>query len=266
MSTPPSPYASGQPAVPPRRSGMTTAGKVLFFVGLALTVVAVIVGIWGLNRAIQDFSAMQDDTVAVQGTTSVPMDAGDVRFILAPQGTDPACTVSGPGGEDLAVTSDPTMDQAAAQEGVAVVGSFTATGSGEHTVTCDGAAELTPALGLSDAVGIGTAGLAFLALFPLGFITLLGLVLWLVGRGKDRKSAAGAGGYGYGASAGYPGYADQGYGAPGSGGYGPQGYGSPPPPDASSGTGSPYASPPPPPPPPASRPRPEDDDRRDGPA
>ena len=230
---------------------MTTAGKVLFFVGLALTVVAVIVGIWGLNRAIQDFSAMQSDTVAVQGTTSVPMDAGDVRFILAPQGTDPACAVTGPGGEDLEVTSDPTMDQAAAQEGVAVVGSFTATGSGEHTVTCDGAAELTPALGLGDAVGIGAAGLAFLALFPLGFITLLGLVLWLVGRGKDKKSAVGPGGpggygygYGYGASPGYPG---QGYEPPGT------------------GTGSPYASPPPPPPPGGS-PRPEHDERRDGPA
>lgn len=261
MSTSPSQYSYGQPAVPPRRSGMTTAGKVIFFVGLTLTVIAVAVGIWGITRAISDFSQMQDDAVAVQGSATVPMDTDDVRFILADQGTDPACSVSGPAGDDVPITSDATMEQAAGQEGVTVVGMFTATQAGEHTVSCDAAAELSPALGIGDTVGIGAAGLALLALFPLGFLTLLGLVLWLVGRNKDKKAVLGTAGYGYSTSSGYPagGYGDQGYGAPGQGhgasgqGYGApgQGYGErhgspPPPPGPGSGTGSPYATPPPP--------------------
>ena len=236
---------------------MTTAGKVLFFVGLALSVIAVIVGIWGINRAIQDFSQMEADAFPVEGTASVPMDAGDVRFILSEQGTDPACTVTGPDGSDVPVTAETALDQAAAQEGTTLVGTFTATTAGEHTVTCDSTAELSPALGFRDAVGLGTAGLAFLALFPLGFITLLGLVLWLVGRSRDRKAATGPGGYGYSTSSGY---AEGGYGAPGQG-YGQQGYGAAPgqeqggqgygesygsPPPPAPGAGSPYSTPPPP--------------------
>lgn len=256
MSTPPSQYAYGQPDVPSRRSGMTTAGKVLFLVGLVLTVITVVAGIWGLNRAIQDFSQMERDAVAVQGSASVPMEDGDVRLVLAPEGSATTCTVTGPGGEELQVSSDPTMGQAAAQEGITVVGTFTAAQAGEHTVTCDGPAELSPALSLRDAVGIGTAGVAFLAFFPLAFITLLGLVLWLVGRSRDRKATVGPSGPGYGYGYG------AGYGAT-SGSPGP-GYGHP---DAAPGgqpadqpSTSPYAGPPPPP----REDRTEDGGRRDG--
>lgn len=250
---------------------MTTAGKVIFFVGLALTVIAVIVGIWGINRAIQDFGEMADDAVSVQGAATVPMEADDIRFILAPQGTDPVCTVAGPSGTDVPVESDSALEDAAASgEGNTVVGAFTATEAGEHTVTCDTPAELSPALDIGDAVGVGAAGLAFLSLFPLGFITLLGLVLWLVGRNRDKKSAIGPGGYGYSTSSGYgthgypeqgygaqgqsyqdqgygaqgQSYQDQGYGAQGQGGDGQPGHGTPPPPGPADG--SPYGTPPPP--------------------
>jgi hypothetical protein len=262
---------------------MTTAGKVLFFLGLALSVIAVIVGLWGLNRAIQDFSQMEADAFPVQGETAVPMDEGDVRFILADEGTDPTCSVTDPSGSDLPVTSDGTLDTAAAQEGATVVGMFTAAEAGEHTVACDAAAQVSPALSFSDAVGVGAAGLAFLSLFPLGFLTLLGLVLWLVGRNRDKNAAAGPGGYGYSTSSGYgaqeygaqeygqgygtPGQgSDQGYGAPGQG-YGgrspEQGWGTPPPPPGPS-TGSPYASPPPPPG--SDTGQRDEGERRDGPA
>lgn len=237
MSTSANQYSYGQPAVPPRRSGMTTAGKVLFLVGLILSVIAVVVGIWGINRAIQDFSAMQDDAVAVEGTATVPMDADDVRLILAPEGTDPACTVTGPAGTQVPVTSDAVLDQTSGADGIAVTGMFTANQAGEHTVSCESAAELSPAMGLGDAVGVGAAGIAFLSLFPLGFITLLGLVLWLVGRNRDKKSALDAAGYGYSTSSGSGAYAPEDRGNQG------QGYGSPPPPGP--GTRSPYTAPPP---------------------
>jgi hypothetical protein len=234
---------------------------VLFFVGLVLSVIAVIVLVWGVSRAIQDFGAMADDAQPVEGTATVAMEADDIRFILAPQDTDPACSVTGPSGTDVPVESDsPIEDAAASGEGITVVGAFTATEAGEHTVTCDTAAQLSPALDIGDAVGIGAAGLAFLSLFPLGFLTLLGLVLWLVGRNRDKKAALGPGGYGYSTSSGYgaaeAGYGNQGYGTSDQGygtsdqGYGPsdQGYGTPPPPGVSTGRpgGSPYGAPPPP--------------------
>lgn len=233
MSTSPSQYSYGQPAVPPRRSGMTTAGKVLFFIGLVLTVIAVVVGIWGVTRAVQDFRDMADDAVPVAGSATVAMEADDIRFILAPQGTDPACTVTGPSGNDVPVESETAIEDAAASgEGITLVGGFTATEAGDHVVQCDTPAELSPALSISDAVGIGAAGIAFLSLFPLGFITLLGLVLWLVGRNRDKKAAMGPGGYGYSTSSGY-GAAEAGY-------YGGRV-------DQGQGYGTSYPAPPPPP-------------------
>lgn len=201
-------YGPGQPALPRRRSGLTTAGKIIFFIGLVLSLVALAVGIWGFSQLMSSLDTWEDDSIVVQGSESVPMDLDDTRFILADEGTDPACTVAGPSGQDVPVTSDPTLDQAAAQEGMGVLGSFTATEAGQYTVTCDSPARLTPAIGMSDVLGLG-ALLGFLALFPLGFLTLLGLVLWLVGRSRDKKAAlapqqAGPGyEYGYGAPAGY---------------------------------------------------------------
>lgn len=256
---PPSDYAYGQAAVPPRKSGMTTPGKVLFFLGLLLSLVAVAVAVWGVTSTVRTASTMQADAIQVQQdtATTVPMEADRVRLILADPGTEPSCTVAAPNGQDVPVSQDPAFD-AAAQEGLVVVGTFTAQTAGEHTVTCDAPAMISPSLGLSDVTGIVAAGIAFLALFPLVLLTLLGLVLWLVGRNRDKKAALAASGYGTG-----PG----GYGTD-AGGYDPRGYDprggyqdTPPP-----GSGGWQSSPPPPPGPssdPYAAPRDPDADRDD---
>lgn len=274
---PPSDYAYGQGAVPPRKSGMTTPGKVIFFVGLLLTLVAVAVAVWGVVTTVRTASTMEADSVMVQDSVTVPMEGDQVRLILADSGTSPSCTVTGPDGADVPVTQDPAFD-AAAEGGVVVIGTFTSEQAGDHTVSCDSPAKLSPALGLQDAVGLVAAGIAFLALFPLVLITLLGLILWLVGRSRDKKAALAASGYG--GPGGYPGTPAGGYGTAGgaygasqTGGYGQAGdqgqpsdygqgqpggygtgqggadpYGTPQDPPPSPGSGGWQSAPPPPPP------------------
>ena len=105
-------------------------------------------------------------------------------------------------------------------------------------------------------MGVLAAGLGLLALLGFGFLTLIGLILWLVGRNRDKKAMDGPGGYGYSTSSGYG--QSQGYGAPPSPGYGQQGYGQGPQdrtqqwgtpgqqPPAQGSTDNPWAAPPPP--------------------
>lgn len=272
MSTSPSSYAYGPSAVPPPSgNGMRTAGKVIFFLGLLLSVIAVAVGVWGLTRTVQVASTLDGDVVAVQGTASVPMEQGDFRAVMADPGADVSCTVTGPDGADVPVTQDPSMENVVG-EGQQLVGVFTAAAAGEHEVTCDAPASLSPALGFDDLAGIAAAAIAFLALVPLAMLTLLGLILWLVGRNRAKKAAlARQGGAhavpGY-AQPGYeqPSYDQPGYGRPGydQPGYGQPGYEQPvdtPPPPGSGG----WSSPPPPPPgtdsPYAAPPPPEDDEK-----
>lgn len=234
---PPSDYAYGQAAVPPRKSGMTTPGKVLFFIGLVLSIVAVAVAVWGVVSTVRTASSMEADSVQVtQGQpVTVPMETDRVRLVLADSGQHPTCTVTSPSGADVPVTQDPAFD-AAAEQGVTVVGTFTAQESGDHTVQCDGDAMVSPSLGLSDVTGIVAAGIAFLALFPLVLLTLLGLILWLVGRSRDKKAALAASGYqgGYGGPGGYGGQG--GYGSGQSYGSAEQPYGS----GQAYGQGQPY--------------------------
>ena len=140
-----------------------------------------------------------------------------------------------------------------------LVGTYTAATAGEHSFECEGGdAMLTPGFSGDQLGGIIAAGLGFLALLPLGLLTLIGLILWLVGRGKDRRALqqpVGPGGYGghghgydgnssaYGQTQDTPGWQGYGQGAPPP----PSSGQSWPPPEESSGgpsTTDPYASPP----------------------
>ncbi|MFK5645207.1 hypothetical protein ACI3ET_01645 [Ornithinimicrobium sp. LYQ121] len=260
MMNSPAPYGQSSPRRP---SGMTTAGKWMFFIGLILSVITLGVGIWGITQAVNDFSDLEQSMVdvAADESVSVPMTDNSTRMIFADAGSGASCTVTDPDGSSVAVGSDSTFDQMASEEGLDLIGTFTSTQAGDYSVECTSAVQVGPELRLADMLGAVAAGLAFLALVPLGLLTLLGLILWLVGRSKDRKAELGTSGYGYG-----PGrqpYPQQGYDQQGSSGqnyppqgYGEQGYGqqgqsypqdSPPPPQASGGsTTDPYAPPPPP--------------------
>lgn len=201
---------------------MTTAGKVMFFIGLVLSVLALVAVAWGTAQTVRVAQTMADDTIMVSGETTVPMSEGGARMVMSEGGQDPTCTVAAPDGSDLPVTQD-TAFQDFVDADLRVVGAFTANQTGDHTISCtDGTAQVTPELSAASVVGVIAAGLGLLALLGFGFLTLVGLILWLVGRSRDKKDMNGPGGYGYSTSSGYG--QNQGYGAPSSPGYGQQGY------------------------------------------
>ncbi|OLT22208.1 hypothetical protein BJF81_13235 [Ornithinimicrobium sp. CNJ-824] len=255
---------------------MTKAGKIMFFVGLVLSVLSLIAVVWGTTQTVRVAQNMMDDTITVSGDTTVPMSQGGSRMILTEGGQEPTCTVTAPDGSDVAVTQDAAFSDLGDAQ-VQLVGSFTAVQSGDHTITCDAPAQLTPELSASSAMGVLAAGLGLLALLGFGFLTLIGLILWLVGRSRDKKATNGPGGYGYSTSSGYG--QGQGYGAPPSpgygqqgSGYGQQGYGQPGSADGNQQWGTPGQQPPSqgstdnpwaaPPPPGTSPDQGTDDDRR----
>lgn len=228
-----------QPA--PRKSGMTTAGKWMFIIGLILSILAIVAIVWG-GRALYNYvTSVESESVALTGPVTVAMDPGDTRMIFTDTSPAPTCTVTLPDGSEQPLeTLDAAEQDALETAGSQLVGAFSASTSGEHTFTCDGPAALTPEMDMGAIGGAAVAGLAFLALLPLGLLTIVGLILWLVGRGKDRRAletpvGSSGSGYGYGPGQGYGG-ASSDY---------PQrpGYGQAPPPSQGSGSGSgdPYA-------------------------
>lgn len=203
---------------------MTTAGKWMFIIGLVLSLITAGVMVWGFVQLVNAAESMESEAVSLSSPQSVTMGEGESRFVLADSSGAVSCTVTPPGGTEQPLSGSDFDDAAADATTMTVIGGHAATVAGEHTFACEGGeARLSGPIGSSALVGAGAAGLALLALFPLGLITIIGLILWLVGRSKDKKQQAAmqAGGPGYGAPYGQPGYG-QGYGQQG---YGQQGYG-----------------------------------------
>jgi hypothetical protein len=183
------------------------------------------------------------------------MAANSTRMIFAESGSAASCTVTDPDGASVEVGSDATFDQMASEDGMDLIGTFRSTDAGDYSVECTSPAQVGPELRLGDMMGALAAGLAFLALVPLGLLTLLGLILWLVGRSRDNRAAVGATGYGYGTGqTPYP--QDYGQGSGAGQGYPPGSSYPTDTPRANDGATDPYAPPPPPGPP-----GPEGDDR-----
>ncbi|WP_298748000.1 hypothetical protein [uncultured Serinicoccus sp.] len=201
----------------PRRSGLTTAGKWMFIIGLVLSVIVGIGVAWGGVQGARMFSDLQGGGTPIdEGQTTVSMEEGDLRLVTAEGSQTPTCTVTGPDGTESALTQDSTFDTGDQQVDAQLVGTYQATATGEHTFTCEGGtASLSPSISIGSTIGLAVAGLGILALIPLLLLTGIGLILWLVGRSRDRKAADGPpGGYGYGTA-----YPQQGYGQPQDSGY-----------------------------------------------
>lgn len=213
-------YAYGPSApVPSRRSGMRTAGRWMFFIGLILSLVTVAATIWGGVQVFRAATAMESSTIPVEGATTVPMAERSMRLIVSSGTDDPSCTVTAPDGSSVPTTPDQAMRDFAADQQYRVVGTITATSAGDYTVECSAPAEITGALPASAVIGATAVALGLLALIPLGILTLVGLILWLVGRSRDRKAALAPGvSWGYGGQPGPPPYGAQSgqpqYGAP----------------------------------------------------
>lgn len=215
----------------PRKSGMTTAGKWMFIVGLVLSLIALAVTIWGVVQIVSNAEALESESVSLSSPQTVTMESGESRFVMAPAASEVSCTVTLPNGSEQPLDRA-DMDQVADETTMDMVGGHMASTAGDHTFACEGGeARLSGPFGSAFLISAGAAGLGVLALLPLGIITVVGLVLWLVGRSRDKKAQLDpvrAGGPGYGAPYGAPGYDQQGYGQapyPGQQDYGQQNYG-----------------------------------------
>lgn len=207
-------YAYGPSTpVPTRRSGMRTAGKWIFFIGLVLSLVTLAATIWGGVQVFRAATAMESSTIPVEGATTVPMTDRSMRLIISSGTETPSCTVTAPDGSSVPTTPDQAMRDIATDQQFRVVGTITAEAAGDYTVECSGPAEITGALPASAVVGGTAVALGLLALIPLGILTLVGLILWLVGRGRDRKAALAPGvSWGYGDQPGPAQYGSEQYG------------------------------------------------------
>ncbi|MFK5688920.1 hypothetical protein ACI3EY_04590 [Ornithinimicrobium sp. LYQ92] len=196
---------------PVRRSGLTTAGKWMFIIGLVLSLITGAVVAWGAFQGASLYNDVTNDTSTFEnGEATVAMEEGDSRFVVdeASGGDAASCTVSTPDGTQEQLSTDSQMGAESGTD-VTIVGSYAATTSGEHTFACEGGSpSLSPNISSSAIIGIGVAALGVLALIPLVLLTVIGLIMWLVGRGRDRRAQqapVGGGGYpgqgGYGAHA-----------------------------------------------------------------
>jgi hypothetical protein len=207
---------------------MTTAGKWMFIIGLVLSVIAAGVMIWGFSQLMNAAETFEgENTVSLSSPRTVTMATGETRFVMAESEDAVSCTVTVPDGTEQDLEPADFDDFAADGAALSLVGGHTASAAGEHTFACEGGpAELTPPLSSSLIFGAGALGLGALALLPLGIITVIGLVLWLVGRSRDKKAwqaPVRAGGPGYGGPYGGQGYGQAPY--PGQQGYGQQDHG-----------------------------------------
>ena len=168
-----------QPA--PRKSGMTTAGKWMFIIGLVLSVLAAIVFFWGLSRTIDFAQEMESESVSLAtGPQTVAMEADDIRLVLNdPSVGETTCTVTLPDGSEAPLSPPDSTQESAMQEAqMEVVGAYTAQAEGEHVYACEGGSPtLTPGLTAGVIGGVAATGLGLLALLPLGLLTIVGLLV-----------------------------------------------------------------------------------------
>lgn len=189
---------------------MRGIGRALFWIGGVLMVVCVA---GGVVLAIAGFSRVADTAAVaypVDGPTEIDLEAGERMMYYVPGIVDPSttdsespsylpvgsagCSASGPSVTDIRPGGTRSTTTHNGETRV-TDGGFTAEQAGTYTVTCSPdpgvdvtAAPPTDVVGILSGIG-GVLGGVFGAL-GFGAVTLLGLVLWLVGRDSMKKHGA----------------------------------------------------------------------------
>lgn len=202
------PHRSPSHGRPPGRR-MRAVGRVLFWIGAALIVVCLVIG---TLVAVTGFTRVADaasDTTAVSGPTDVTLEEGERLLFYVPgepgepntysdspptvAAADANCTVTGPAPREI--RSPGTHHVTTNGQTRVSDGGFEAGSAGTYTVTCAPVPDAEVVLGPPTDVGgiLGGIGGVFIGVFGAigsGVITVLGLVLWLVGRSTMRKHGA----------------------------------------------------------------------------
>lgn len=228
---------------------MRKGGKILALIGAAVMVVGIIAGIVGVTQSVSGMNRLSHQMI--HGSSQrIASEAGAEWMVIGNTYRDALCRVEGPEGF---VPYDPDRSSTLTINGRTIIsqGRFTAPVAGEYQVDCQ---EYTSQIAIVES-GAVTKAIVGMIVGVMGFVgaglmlpvTILGLILWLVGRNKE-KNSAGGGNYPGG---GYPGGYPQPGGQPGGHPYPTPGT-TPPPPGfpGASGYQAPPGYPPQQPPPP----------------
>lgn len=173
-----------------RRGGR--GGKVVFFIGLIMMVLGGIAAAVGgyntYNTVMGDFD-LQSGALpnSFMGSTEIQAQASNQYLLM---GINPdssvSCQVTGPTGASVPVMADVSQTQTSDGETISVVGYFEASTAGSHQVDCQGAEQF--AWFQFNLGSLATAGLLLAGGLLVGFlgflVTVIGLIVWLVGRNK----------------------------------------------------------------------------------
>lgn len=183
----------------------------------------------GATGGVSTTTAPGDPTTTAPGVSSTTVPG--LPTTTAPTAVaDPEVSVVGPGGGAVTLT-EPGLE--VVFNGISVdlyaIDQFTVSEPGSHTITAVTGASTVPRVGVGEVRSTdgvaerGIGGSILLVASPflggVGFLMLIGGIIWLAVRGSNRPPPPPPGPWGYGASSGYG--APPGYG-------GPPGYGSPP--------------------------------------
>lgn len=218
---PPGPprHAQGPPGRTPGKR-MRSIGRALFWIGGVLVVLCiaagVILAVTGFSRVAESASISHP----VDGPTEVDLEAGDSMMYYVPGMVDTSSSGSGSGSSAGSDSDSPNYVAVGSANcsavGPAVIdirpggmrsttssggetrvsdGGFRADEAGTYTVTCspdaDVAVTLSPPTNVSGILsGIGGVLAGVFGTLGFGAITLLGLILWLVGRDSMKKHGA----------------------------------------------------------------------------
>lgn len=172
---------------------MRRAGAVMFWIGLVVCVVSLVVGFALGGRLVDRLGTVSSDAAPmVDGTATVELAEGERRGVYertTGESSSPQCTVEGPDGADPGFSEGFGFVLPTGQSSLAYVGDFQAPVAGSYTVSCTGGTTvLGPSLDLGS-LGSGLLGVVggILGFLFGAFLVLLGGILWLVGRSRDRK-------------------------------------------------------------------------------
>jgi hypothetical protein len=197
---------------PPPGKRMRGIGRVLFWIGLVLVLASVTVGV---IVAVMGFSRVAESAgnrIPVDGSAQVSVQQNERRLFFVPAeahhstGSDGEtdttytplaesnCTVEGPSAEELQVSGTHQFTENGRPN--IADGGFIAREAGTYTVTCsptpaDAQVTVAPPIAVGQIVGgVGGVHIAVFGGLGFGLLTVLGLILWLVGRSTLRKHGA----------------------------------------------------------------------------
>lgn len=183
---------------------MRKAGKITFFIGATGTVLLVVVAAVMVIFYVRGFNTSLSSLQPVNGTATIDHDGETNLAIYAldmttAQQVADDCTIEGPDGEAMYKSgSSGTMSNNDSEQWY-YEGIFATKKAGTYTVTCTGElsdARLMVGKPLGAGLILGFVGSMLAGIFggiAFFLVTVLGLVLWIVGRNKEKKQVPPAG-------------------------------------------------------------------------